>query len=68
MMFAQGEATFSYSFSGLPGLLKIIHASDEHLLVYECFGVELVDGYCPPENEEIQVFNIRKFVFSNRVN
>ena len=36
--------------------MKVIFRNSQYMVLYECFGVELVDGVCPPEREEIQIW------------
>ena len=33
--------------------------TDDHLVLYGCFGVEPEDGFCPEENEGIQLWGRR---------
>lgn len=56
-----GHATYEFGFGGFSSTLKVLYVTDELMITYECFGVNTLDGYCPQENEEIQVK-----IFENR--
>ena len=36
--------------------MSVMFRNSQYMVLYECFGVEPVDGICPPDHEEVQVW------------